>query len=99
MNGDAKTYTVRLRGRGQVTIPKTVREQLPAAEGDVLTLLQIDDLLILAPQELRVPTLQARFREEMEEAGVSLADLLEGLAVEREAFHRERSGDRTEESA
>ena len=99
MNGDTKTYTVRLRGRGQVTIPKPVREQLPAAEGDILTLLQIDDLLILAPQELRVPALQARFREEMEEADISLADLLEGLAAERDAIYRERSGDRTEESA
>lgn len=99
MNGATKTYTVRLRGRGQVTIPKPVREQLPAAEGDILTLLQINDLLILAPQELRVPALQARFREEMEEADVSLADLLEGLAAEREAIYREGAGDRTEESA
>ena len=99
MNGVTKTYTVRLRDRGQVTIPKPIREQLPAAEGDILTLLQFDDLLILAPQELRAPTLQARFREEMEEAGVSLADLLEGLAAEREAIYRERSGDHTEESA
>lgn len=99
MNGDMKTYTIRLRDRGQVTIPKSVREQLPAAEGDILTLLQIDDLLILAPQELRVPALQARFREKMEEDGVSLADLLEGLAAEREAIYRERSGGRSEESA
>lgn len=99
MYGDTKTYTVRLRDRGQVTIPKSVREQLPAAEGDILTLLQIDDLLILAPQELRVPALQGRFREEMDEAGVSLADLLEGLAAEREAIYRERSGNRSEESA
>lgn len=99
MNTDAKTYTVRLRDRGQLTIPKSVRERLPAAEGDILTLLQIDELLIIAPQELRIPALQARFREEMEEAGVSLADLLEGLAAEREALYRERSGGRSEESA
>jgi AbrB family looped-hinge helix DNA binding protein len=99
MNRVTKTYAVRLRDRGQVTIPKPIREQLPAAEGDILTLLQIDDLLILAPQELRIPALQARFRKEMEEADVSLADLLEGLAAEREAIYRERSGDRSEESA
>lgn len=99
MNGETKTYTVRLRERGQVTIPKPIREQLPAAEGDILTLLQFDDLLILAPQELRVPALQARFREEMEKADVSLADLLEGLAAEREAIYRDHSGDRSEASA
>lgn len=99
MSTSTKTYTVRLRGRGQVTIPKPVREQLAAAEGDMLTLLQLDDLLILSPQELRVPALQARFKEEMEEAGVSLADLLEGLAAEREAIYRESSVEGAEESA
>lgn len=99
MNGDTKSYSVRLRRKGQVTIPKPVRERLPAGEGDILTLLQIDDVLILAPQELRVPALQARFREEMEEAGVTLADLLEGLAAERQAIHRERTAERSDDSA
>ena len=99
MSSGTKTYTVRLRGKGQVTIPKPVRNQLSATEGDVLTLFQFDDLLVLTPQELRVPGLQARFQAEMDEAGVSLAELLEGLAAEREAMHRERSGERTEESA
>ena len=99
MNADTKTYTVRLRDRGQLTIPKSVREKLPAAEGDTLTLIQLDDLLILSPREARVPPLQARFREQMEEAGVNLADLLEGLAEEREAIDRERSAGRGEKGA
>ena len=99
MSTSTKTYTIRLRGKGKVTIPKPVRKQLAAAEGDMLTLLQVDDLLILSPQELRVPALQARFKEQMEEAGVSLADLLDGLAAEREAIHRERSAGRAEDSA
>jgi hypothetical protein len=82
-----------------MTIPQAVREVLAAAEGDLLTLLQIeDDLLLLTPRELRVPALQARFVEEMERAGVSLADLLEGLADEREARARERHSETTDSS-
>lgn len=95
----ARTYLVRLRSRGQMTIPQAVREELAAAEGDLLTLLQVeDDLLLLTPRELRVPALQARFAEEMEKAGVSLADLLEGLAEERAASAREQQ-DKTGDSA
>jgi AbrB family looped-hinge helix DNA binding protein len=95
----ARTYAVRLRSRGQMTIPQAVREELAAAEGDLLTLLQIeDDLLLLTPRELRVPALQARFAEEMEKAGVSLAELLQGLAVEREDSARAQRG-RTGDSA
>jgi AbrB family looped-hinge helix DNA binding protein len=93
----ARTYAVRLRSRGQMTIPQPVREELAAAEGDLLTLLQIeDDLLLLTPRELRVPALQARFAQEMENAGVSLAELLQGLAAEREdsaRAQRDRTGD------
>ena len=82
-----------------MTIPQAVREELAAAEGDLLTLLQIeDDLLLLTSRELRVPALQARFAQEMEKAGVSLADLLEGLAEERAASAREQRGN-TDDSA
>jgi hypothetical protein len=56
-------------------------------------------MLLLVPQELRVPGLQARFQEQMDEAGVSLAELLEGLASEREAIHRERVSESDDESA
>lgn len=37
---EIQTRTVRLRERGQVTIPRDVREQLMIAGGEALTLLQ-----------------------------------------------------------
>lgn len=93
-----KTYSVRLRDRGQVTIPRPVRDELAAGEGDLLTLLQVDDdLLLLTPRKVRVPDLQARFTEEMEKAGISLADLLEGVARERQAIYSERLRDRRDD--
>ena len=99
MNGDTKAYTILLRDRGQLTIPRSVREQLPITDSDILTLLQTNGLLIVAPQELRLPALQARFREAMEEASLRLAELLKCLAAEREAIYCERSRGRSEESA
>ena len=50
-----QTYTVRLRDRGQLTIPRDVRDKLMAEEGDVFTLLQIDDLMLLTRRQPRVP--------------------------------------------
>ena len=84
-----QTYAVRLRGRGQLTIPRRVRDKLMAEEGDTLTLLQIDDLMLLTRRQPRVPALTEQFTAEMENAGVSLADLLKGLSEEREAISRE----------
>ena len=85
-----QTYTVRLRNRGQVSIPRDVRDKMMAEEGDILTLLQIDDLMLLTRRQPRVPVLTEQFTAEMENAGVSLADLLKGLSEEREAIYRER---------
>ena len=85
-----QTYTVRLRNRGQLTIPRDVRDKMMAEEGDILTLLQIDDLMLLTRRQPRVPVLTEQFTAEMENAGVSLADLLKGLSEEREAISRER---------
>jgi hypothetical protein len=56
----------------------------------MLTLIQIDDLVLLTPRQLRLSTLTEKFTAEMEKGNVSLADLLQGLTEEREAIHRER---------
>lgn len=88
-----KTYTVRLRDRGQVTIPQPVRDKLLANEGDILTLIQVDDLVLLTPRQTRVPALTEQFSAEMEKGDVSLSDLLQGLAEERAAIEQERQTD------
>ena len=93
MPAETQTYTVRLRERGQVTIPRDVRENLNTDTGDILTLVQIGELMVLTPRRPRVPELTEQFAAEMEKAGVSLADLLTGLAEEREAIFRERHED------
>ena len=78
-----QTYTVRLRERGQVTIPQAARAELAVKEGDTLTMVQIDGLLLLRPKQPLVPQLSEQFSRQMDDAGLSLAELLEGLAQER----------------
>lgn len=49
-----------------------------------MTLVQFEEFAILAPALLNTPTLARQFSQIMDEEGVSLADLLQGLAAERE---------------
>lgn len=77
------TYPVTIRQRGQLTIPQAVREQWSTQSGDVMTLVQFDEFAILTPATLKTPSLAKQFSQIMDEEGVSLADLLEGLAEER----------------
>ena len=79
-----QTYSVRLRERGQLTIPQSACHDLGIKDGDTLTLIQIDGLLLLGPKQPLLPQLSEQFSKLMDEAGVSLADLLKGLAQERQ---------------
>lgn len=90
---DVKTYLVRLRSRGQITVPQAVRDNLNVTAGDVLTLLQVGDVIFFTPIQPQVPRLADKIVEMMEAKGVSLADLLAGLEEEREAIRRERQQD------
>ena len=77
------TYPIKIRQRGQLTIPQSVREKWSTQNGDVITLVQFDEFAILAPATLKTPSLARQFSQIMDEEGVSLADLLEGLQEER----------------
>lgn len=85
-----KTYVVRLRQRGQITVPQEVREGLNMSQGDTLVLVQVGSALILTPKQPIVPQLADRIVELMEAEGVTLADLLIGLEEERAAIYQER---------
>ena len=88
----AESYVIRLRERGQITVPREVREQLAVAEGDVITLVRAGEAYFLTPRTLRVPQLADRIADMMDREGVSLADLLAGLDEERRAIAAERRG-------
>ena len=87
------TTSIRLRERGQVTIPRSVREDLELNEGDILNLFQVGEIIILSTRAPQVPRLADRIVDMMEVESVSLADLLSGLKEEREAIWRDRRGD------
>jgi bifunctional DNA-binding transcriptional regulator/antitoxin component of YhaV-PrlF toxin-antitoxin module len=77
-------YSIRLRKRGQLTLPQAVRRSLAVEAGDMLVLVQVDDVLFLSRRETAVSDLSQQFSAMMQEAGVSLAELLNGLEEERE---------------
>jgi bifunctional DNA-binding transcriptional regulator/antitoxin component of YhaV-PrlF toxin-antitoxin module len=84
---------VRLRGRGQLTLPQAVRRDLAVDDGDVLNLVQIDDLAVLGRRSSLLPKLSQEFTAIMKEDGVSLADLLQGLEQERDEIWHERQAE------
>ena len=57
----------------------------------MLTLVQIDNVLLLSRRESEITELSQQFSVLMQESGVSLAELLEGLDEERKLIWKERT--------
>lgn len=85
-----REFPLRLQAEGAISIPPAVREKLNLTEGDLLTLLQVGDVFLLANKTPQVPQLADKIVSIMEAEGVSLTELLDGLAMERQNIWEER---------
>jgi AbrB family looped-hinge helix DNA binding protein len=92
-NIDVKTYPIRLRNRGQITVPQSIRESLDLDEGDMLTLIQVNDLILMTPKQPQIPNLADKIASLMDEQGINLTDLLTGLDEERLSIETDRQQD------
>lgn len=83
---------VKMWGRGQLTIPASVRKELHLDEETALNIVKVGDALLLTQKRLVGDTLATKAQKEMEKAGVSLEDLLEDLQRQRDRYNREHFG-------
>ncbi|MBN1956142.1 MAG: AbrB/MazE/SpoVT family DNA-binding domain-containing protein [Anaerolineae bacterium] len=83
---------VQVRERGQFTIPAEMRREMGIQDGDLFTLIRLGDTLIATRKRLVAPEIAQAIETLMQEAGVTLEDLLEGLEEQREAYSREKYG-------
>lgn len=80
---------IKLWGRGQLTIPKEVRQALKLDETSQLSVFVVGQCLVLTPKRLLRPSLAKDVERSMKERGLSLDDLLQTLKEERQRYHRQ----------
>ena len=71
--------TVQIRQRGGLTLPAAIREKYRLEEGDALTIIDLDGVLVLAPKVSVLPKLTAEIERLRRESGVEIKHLLAGL--------------------
>ncbi|MGM3305519.1 hypothetical protein ACSQ6I_05920 [Anabaena sp. WFMT] len=89
-NMEIKAFPIRIENEGKITIPEDLTAHLSLVTGDILTLLQIGDVVLLTPKQPQVPQIADKITAMMEDAGLELGDLLQGLEAEREAIWQEQ---------
>ena len=69
------TMTIQVRGRGTLTLPASLREKYRLADGDPLTVVDLDGAVLLSPRVLVVPRLAAEMERLRRARKLSLKDL------------------------
>lgn len=72
-------YRIHVAKRGVITLPAEVRRENQIQEGQAMTLIDLDGVLILAPQELQTDRLANRLAEMWQEQGLDLETMLRTL--------------------
>jgi len=84
--------TVKVWGRGQLTIPASIRKELRLEEDASLTVVKVGNVLLLTLHKLIGDAIAKKAARAMKQAGLKLNDLLADLREQRERYNRERNG-------
>lgn len=79
---------VKLRERGQLTIPYEYRKELGIGKEDVLNIIKAGDVLILVPRQLAGDVVSRKIESTMKKKGLTLQDLLNNLREQRRRYSK-----------
>ena len=77
------TKTIQMRKKGSVTIPMEFRKRYRLDEGDPLTLIDLGEGFFLSPRQSVLPKLVAEIETLCQKNNISLEELIQGVAKER----------------
>jgi AbrB family looped-hinge helix DNA binding protein len=88
----AKTATAEIKARGQLTIPKRIREVSNMEEGSVVSIVPVGDSLVITPKRMELDEARRQLRKLLKASGLTIGELLEGLKEQRDELFRETYG-------
>lgn len=83
---------VKMRGRGQVTIPQSLRRDLHLDDETMLTVVKVGNVLLMTPRPLQVDRLAKVAQQVLKKQGLRIDDMLEDLRHQRVRYNKERYG-------
>ena len=86
------TFQVQVVRRGIITLPKELREHNNIEEGDMLTLIDLGDgVVVMSPQRSRVDEIANKLAKEWQDSGESLETMLSTLREVRADYDTKKS--------
>ena len=88
----AKTATAEIKARGQLTIPKKIREMSHMEAGSVVSIVPVGDSLVITPKRIELDEARRQLRKLLKASGRTIGELVEGLKEERDELFKETYG-------
>ena len=88
----AKTTTAEIKGRGQLTIPKKIREMSHMEEGSFVSIVPVGDSLVITPKRIELDEARRQLGKLLKASGCTVGELVEGLKEEREQLFKATYG-------
>jgi len=86
------TFQVQVVRRGIITLPKELRDHNNIEEGDMLTLIDLGDgVVVMSPQRSRVDEIANKLAKEWQDSGESLESMLSTLREVRAEYDTKKS--------
>ena len=70
---------IRIRKKGQITIPSEIRTMLHLSKGSILSIAKVGNGIFLTPKLPVFESFASKFSKEAEEKGISFEDMLKDL--------------------
>ena len=87
-----KPYIGEIKSRGQLTIPKKIREMSHWEEGQVVSIIPVGDSIIITTKRLELDEARRELRKILKASGLSAEGLIAGIKEERERLYQETYG-------
>jgi len=88
----SKSITAEIKSRGQLTIPKRIRETSHFEEGQLVSIIPVGDSIFITPKRLELDEARREVKKILKASGLSLDDLLGALKEERASLYKETYG-------
>lgn len=86
------TFQVQVVRRGVITLPKDLRDHNNIEEGDMLTLIELGDgVVVMSPRRTRVDEIADKLAKELRESGESLESMLSTLRDVRAEYDAKKT--------
>ena len=87
-----KAISIEIKSRGQLTIPKKIRDMIHLEEGQAVSIIPLGDSVIITPRRLEFDEARRQIRRILKQTNCSVDELLAGLKGERTNLYKDVYG-------